>query len=117
MNELTASKIDIDKAQIVEVNGVKGRLVPLTNRGLQRRQTDTPFSDGEVVTITMTGIYNTKGDIVALTIEGQRRGLQEPGPAQVLVTTNNKPVMTINRDTIKRATDRRSGIERRKEQR
>mgnify|MGYP003491325419 CR=1 FL=1 len=119
MNELKASKsdIDIDKAQIVEVNGVKGRLIPLTKRGPQRRQIATPFADEEVVTVTLTGVYSAKGDTVALKIEGQHRGLQEPGPAQVLVTTNGKPVLTVNRDAITRKADRRSGIERRKAER
>lgn len=101
--------------KIVTVDGETGRLVPLVVRGAQRRSA-TSFGDAEEVRITIPGVYQVVDGtpFVALDLEGPRRALQELVPGMVAVKINGKVMMGIDPSKIKRKTERRSGIERRK---
>lgn len=109
---------EIDKAPIVEVDGVKGRLIPLRVRGLQRRQV-AGFADEEQVTVALQGVYKNKGSAtVALTIIGEQRGLQDNNKRVLIpVLVNGKTMLSIEASQIERKAERRSGAERRKVER
>lgn len=104
-----------DQGKVVTVDGVKGRLMPLIERGPQRRK-GAGFGDDEAVTVTLSGIYR-KGEsaaLVSLIIDGHVGGLQGGGPTPVPVVANGKTMLSIDPAKITRKTDRRSGVERRK---
>lgn len=104
----------MNQGKVVTVDGETGRLIPLVERGPQRRK-GAGFEDGEAVTVTLSGIYRKDGAaLVSLVIEGPRRGLQEDAPALVPVVANGKTMLSIDPAQITRKADRRSGAERRK---
>lgn len=108
-----------NEGKVVIVDGVKGRLMPLVERGPQRRKA-AGFEDGEPVTLTLSGIYRKSdggAQLVSLVIEGPRIGLQEPAPALVPVVANGKTMLSIDPSKITRKTERRSGVDRRKAER